>query len=150
MTQKTFVRLLCAIIVIVILLPTVIACKKEEIPEESDSQDVSNSQESDGNAPTPYMDDFGGYEFKVLTRKGGTYESNDITAGLDIGAKAVHPRQNQINLLPDYVKICHEKGIRVHTWTVNTEEDFHFLINAGVDAIITNYPDIGLKVRNEI
>lgn len=98
MTQKTFVRLLCAIIVIVILLPTVIACKKEEIPEESDSQDVSTSQESDGNAPTPYMDDFGGYEFKVLTRKGGTFESNDITADLtgSVVDQAVYQRNARL------------------------------------------------------
>ena len=38
---------------------------------------------------------------------------------LDIGASATHPKQTQIRLLPDYVKNCHDRGIRVHTWTVN-------------------------------
>ncbi len=68
---------------------------------------------------------------------------------LDIGAKATHPRDRQIRLLPNYVKNCHDRGIRVHTWTANTEEDIAFLLDAGVDAIITNYPDIGIKVRND-
>lgn len=66
---------------------------------------------------------------------------------LDIGAKAVHPKFNQISLLPDYVKNCHDRGIRIHTWTVNTEEDIAFLLEAGVDAIITNYPDIANNLR---
>ncbi|MBO5415433.1 MAG: glycerophosphodiester phosphodiesterase [Clostridia bacterium] len=66
---------------------------------------------------------------------------------LDIGAKAVHPRFNQLRLLPDYVKNCHDRGIRIHTWTVNTEEDIAFLLEAGVDAIITNYPDIANDLR---
>ena len=68
---------------------------------------------------------------------------------LDIGAKATHPRQNQVSLLPDYVKNCHDRGIRVHTWTVNSEEDMAFQLDAGVDAIITNYPDVAIKIRNE-
>ena len=69
---------------------------------------------------------------------------------LDIGAKAAHPKQTQIRLLLDYVEKCHERGIRVHTWTVNTEGDMRFLFDAGVDAIITNYPDVALRLRGNI
>ena len=68
---------------------------------------------------------------------------------LDIGAKAVHPHRAQIKRINDYVKNCHDRGIRVHTWTVNTEEAMAFLLDAGVDAIITNYPDIALGMRNK-
>ena len=60
----------------------------------------------------------------------------------DIGAFASHPRSNQIELIPDYVKKCHEKGIRVHPWTVDTVEEALFLADNGVDAIITNKPDL--------
>lgn len=67
---------------------------------------------------------------------------------LDIGAKATHPKQTQIKLIKDYVKDCHDRGIRVHTWTVNTKEDMEFLLNEGVDAIITNYPDIAIRIRD--
>lgn len=68
---------------------------------------------------------------------------------VDIGAAAVHPKLTQIRLLPDYVKSCHDRGIRVHTWTANTEGDISFLLDAGVDAIITNYPDVALKLRDQ-
>ena len=66
----------------------------------------------------------------------------------DIGAGASHPKLNQIRLLENYVKECHDRGIRVHTWTANSEEDISFLLEAGVDAIITNYPDVALKLRD--
>ena len=67
---------------------------------------------------------------------------------LDIGAKAVHPKHTQIKLLPNYVKNCHDRGIRVNTWTVNTEDDMTFFLNEGVDGIVTNFPDIALELRN--
>jgi glycerophosphoryl diester phosphodiesterase len=67
---------------------------------------------------------------------------------LDIGAKAVHPHHAQISLLPDYVKNCHDRGIRVHPWTANSEENIKFLLDAGVDAIITNYPDVAMDLRD--
>ncbi len=68
---------------------------------------------------------------------------------LDINAGAAHPKQTQIKLIDDYVKNCHDRGVRVHTWTVNTEEDMRFLLDEGVDAIITNYPDVALNMRNK-
>ena len=68
---------------------------------------------------------------------------------LDIGASAVHPEHTQIRLLPEYVKNCHDRGIRVNTWTVNTEEDIAFLLNESVDGIVTNYPDIAIELRNQ-
>ena len=69
---------------------------------------------------------------------------------MDIGAQAVHPKHPQIRLLPDYVKNCHDRGLRVHTWTVNTEEDMQFMLENGVDAIVTNYPDVALAMRDKV
>lgn len=68
---------------------------------------------------------------------------------LDMGAQAVHPKYLQIYQLPDYVKSCHDRGLRVHTWTANTEEDIQFLLDNGVDAIVTNYPDVALALRDK-
>ena len=68
----------------------------------------------------------------------------------DIGAKATHPKFTQIRKIENYVKECHNRGIRVHVWTANAEEDIQFLLGAGIDAIITNYPDVALRLRNEI
>ena len=42
-----------------------------------------------------------------------------------------------------------KRGICVHTRTVNTEEDMAFVLDEGVDAIITNDSGIALGVRNK-
>ena len=94
MNRKTFIRLLCVAMMIIMLLPAVIACGTKEEPEETDTQEVISTQEDNEYAPTPYTDDFGGYEFRVLTRKGGTYERDDITADLtaNVVDQAVYQR----------------------------------------------------------
>ena len=66
----------------------------------------------------------------------------------NMSAEASHPVYTQIQRIPDYVEKCHELGIRVHTWTANEEEIMSFLIDKGCDAIITNYPDVALKIRD--
>ncbi len=60
----------------------------------------------------------------------------------DINAFAAHPKSNQVSLFPEYVENCHKKGIRVHPWTIDTVEEAKYLANSGVDAIITNKPDL--------
>ena len=42
----------------------------------------------------------------------------------------------------EVVKFCHEKGIKIVPWTVNTKEEINALIKLEVDAIITDYPDL--------
>lgn len=54
------------------------------------------------------------------------------------GAYAVHPSVKNTEY-PDMVRECHEKGIKVHVWTVNEEADFDKMRRLGVDAVITNY-----------
>ncbi len=49
--------------------------------DESDTNTVDNSSD----VPTPIMDDFGGYRFKVLTRGSGVYASDDITGEITLG-----------------------------------------------------------------
>ena len=55
------------------------------------------------------------------------------------GVNAVHPPLYHQNL-PRFVEECHEKGMKVHLWTVNEEEHALALADMGVDAIITNHP----------
>jgi glycerophosphoryl diester phosphodiesterase len=40
------------------------------------------------------------------------------------------------------VKACHEKGMKITPWTVNTKVEIDALIAMGVDGIITDYPDL--------
>lgn len=63
------------------------------------------------------------------------------------GAGAIHPHYLALRQ-PDYVWLCHERGIKVNAWTVNDDEQALWLKDMGVDAIITNFPDrVGETVR---
>lgn len=43
---------------------------------------------------------------------------------------------------PEWVKECHDLGLKVNVWTVNTEEDMRYFIDLGVDMITTNEPEL--------
>jgi len=40
------------------------------------------------------------------------------------------------------IKACHDKGMKIVPWTVNEKTDIEKLTAAGVDGIITDYPDL--------
>ncbi|QJW90863.1 glycerophosphodiester phosphodiesterase [Spirosoma taeanense] len=40
------------------------------------------------------------------------------------------------------VKTCHEQGIQIIPWTVNTKPEIESLVQLGVDGIITDYPNL--------
>ena len=64
----------------------------------------------------------------------------------NMGAFAVHPAHQQLVLFEGYADKCHSKNIRVHAWTVNEQSDIEKYSALGCDAVITNYPDIAVKV----
>ena len=64
------------------------------------------------------------------------------------GVTALHPNMTLIQI-PGYVESCKQKGIRVHVWTVNSEEEVRHMKKLNVDAVITNYPDMALSVVKE-
>ena len=43
---------------------------------------------------------------------------------------------------PQNVRYCHEKGIGVVPWTVDDADEMRRLVDCGVEAIISNYPDL--------
>jgi glycerophosphoryl diester phosphodiesterase len=47
---------------------------------------------------------------------------------------------------PDEIAGAHAMGVRVNVWTVDDPDDVTALVAAGVDAIITNVPDVALAV----
>lgn len=64
-----------------------------------------------------------------------------------IGTGALHPATFHVQMadfLPQYV----ESDLAVHVWTVNDKAEIERLMNAGVDAVITNYPDVAVSCRN--
>jgi len=55
------------------------------------------------------------------------------------GASILHPYWAWIT--SDLVEAAHAAGLRVETWTVDEPHHARFVIDLGVDGIITNYPD---------
>lgn len=43
-----------------------------------------------------------------------------------------------------------ESGLKVRVWTVNREEDLERFIREDLEAVITNYPDVALRVRKRV
>lgn len=58
------------------------------------------------------------------------------------GARALHPMA--LTVLPEEVARSHEAGMAVHVWTVDDPDAVRALAAAGVDAVITNVPDVAL------
>jgi glycerophosphoryl diester phosphodiesterase len=48
---------------------------------------------------------------------------------------------------PDLITKFKEQGKKIFVWTVNSPQDMRFCLELGVDAIITNYPDIACLER---
>lgn len=62
-------------------------------------------------------------------------------------AYAIHPERHNIKY-PGFMKACRKKGIKVHVWNVNEELDMEHMIAAGVDAVITNRPDLAMNIAD--
>lgn len=65
-----------------------------------------------------------------------------------VGAEALHPPFYIVD--ENTVYCCRANNIAINTWTVNEETAMEKLAKYGVDGIITNYPDIAVKIRNAV
>ena len=67
---------------------------------------------------------------------------------------ALHPSYNQLYRFQeqgiDFVKEAHDAGIAVNPWTANKEGIMRRLAIWGVDYIITDYPDVALRIIKEL
>ena len=63
-----------------------------------------------------------------------------------LGMDALHPHFSAVLTPGGICPPAHRAGIRVHPWTVNTEEDLRRVLAEGVDIVITNYPDRALSI----
>jgi len=61
------------------------------------------------------------------------------------GFDALHPALYNIQY-PHFMEDAKAAGIMVNVWTINTEEYVKMCVDAGVDAVITNYPDMARRV----
>ncbi len=88
------------------------------------------------------------HELKPDAEVGFLYADGPIdmpSYGARHGVNALHPAL--YNLQYDgFVKECKEKGLKLNVWTVNERPYMEMCCQYGVDAIITNYPDIAKEV----
>lgn len=61
---------------------------------------------------------------------------------------ALHPSHRVVTA--EVVRKAHLRGMAVNTWTVNEEERMRELIGMRVNALITDFPDVALRVVAEI
>lgn len=61
------------------------------------------------------------------------------------GVNALHPALYNLQY-PGFVEECKKKGLKLHVWTVNEEKYVKMCMDAQVDSVITNYPDMALRV----
>lgn len=64
------------------------------------------------------------------------------------GVEALHPAVYNLQY-PNFIKECKERNIKVRPWTVNEAEHMKTLCEYEVNAMITNYPDVGREVVKE-
>ena len=59
-----------------------------------------------------------------------------------LSADAIHPHYKIVALLPETVARSHENGVMVNVWVVNDPMMIEFMIKCGVDAVMTDMPDV--------
>ena len=77
----------------------------------------------------------------VATDSGDALAST-VAALADGGHRALHPHHAFVNL--EMVEVAHAAGIAVNAWTADDPERIVWLADTGVDAVITNVPDVAL------
>jgi glycerophosphoryl diester phosphodiesterase len=58
---------------------------------------------------------------------------------------AIHPYKGDVD--ENLISLAREKELGINVWTLNEEEEIEHIGQLGVTGVITNYPDIALKVR---
>jgi glycerophosphoryl diester phosphodiesterase len=62
-----------------------------------------------------------------------------VKSALEVGARQICPRVSIVT--PELVQAAHGADLHVATWTVNRAEEMRGMIAAGVDGIMTDFPD---------
>lgn len=69
-----------------------------------------------------------------------------MVTGSSSPVDALHPAWYNLQY-PDVVRQARENNLKIHVWTVNSKEIARQCFDVGVDAVITNYPDLAKEWR---
>jgi glycerophosphoryl diester phosphodiesterase len=69
-----------------------------------------------------------------------------LAMAVEHGHAAVHPDVWSVADPEGLVAQAHDRGVRINVWTVNEPDQLVRLRDAGVDAVITDVPDLALEV----
>lgn len=64
---------------------------------------------------------------------------------LPTGVSYAGPSLEIVTAHPEYVDRAHKHGHQVHVWTVNTEQDVRHCQDIGVDALISDRPELAIQ-----
>lgn len=70
-----------------------------------------------------------------------------VATAVDLGARQLLPRTDRVTR--ELVSDAHAHDVKVVAWTANTSEEMQKSISAGVDGIITNYPNRLIELLRE-
>jgi glycerophosphoryl diester phosphodiesterase len=87
-----------------------------------------------------------GLERGALVEAGPAWRTR-LVAGVASGAVAVHPEH--VLVTQPRVAAWHRLGLRVLTWTVDDPAEARRCLEAGVDGIISNRPEVARRVAEE-
>lgn len=73
--------------------------------------------------------------------------ANAVERAMHIGARQLAPRGDRVSR--ELVAEAHTNGLQVVTWTINQPEHIRAVAAAGVDGIMSDYPDRIVAVMNE-
>lgn len=65
-------------------------------------------------------------------------------------ADNMHPRYQLLQYQPELVELFHSRGMKVNTWTVDSEPDMRDMLGRGVDCIISDRPDLLCRVAEDM
>ena len=91
---------------------------------------------------------------KIVPDAETAYLYSDVILNVEYYAKktgvdGLHPAVYHVKMA-DFLKEYLDSGLNVRVWTVNEKEDMEWLIRAGVTAIITNYPDKAVQIKEKL
>ena len=76
----------------------------------------------------------------------GDHPGDVVSAAEELEVAVISPDLPAVD--PDLVARAHERGVAVLPWTVNEPTEMSRVIAAGVDGLVTDYPDVALDLRH--